>query len=115
MEHVARAVLPERLHEALAVLHVCHIQHYVYVGELGLHLQLQVVHRGFGLVQQYYFSGAERSHLTYYLAADRAGGAGDKHGAVLQGGGNAAAVCLDYLAPQEVFDFHGVDMSRDIG
>jgi hypothetical protein len=69
-----------------------------------LHVDLEQV--VLGVVDQDQPARADRGHLAAQLAADRAAGAGDEHGATVQVAGHAGEVDLDRGAAEDVLHAH---------
>ena len=74
------------------------------IGELFFQFQPDVVHRGFGTVEQDQLLQAEVTELAAELATDGTGGSGNQNDFASQGVGDLLHVDTDLFASQQVFD-----------
>ena len=69
VEYIAWTECAECQFHAHRVRHVAYKQMYSGLGECGFHLQLQIMHGCFGLVDEYNLAGAESGYLIHDFAA----------------------------------------------
>ena len=83
---------------------VSHDRGKLDIGKLFFQLQPDVMHRGFGTVEQNQLLQPEMAELAAEFATDGTGGSGNQYDFAFQGVGDLLHVDTDLFAPQEVFD-----------
>ena len=105
---------------AVALEDLAHLRAVAAVGEhrdrrrevaLVDELALDLEERRLALVDEHEPRRAEPRELPAELGADRAAGAGDEHGLVLDVRRDRLEVDLDLLAPEHVLDLHRADLA----
>lgn len=104
MEHISRAISHKCLLHTSEVGDIADDEVNFCVGMVGLHEELQVVHRSFGLVDKDYFFGAKGCNLVYNFRSDGAGRAGNHNHLVAYHLLYIGGVGLNHVTAKEIFD-----------
>lgn len=70
VENVARVVFLECVFHSVAVGDVAYVEVYAYLRIFAFKFELHVVHRRFGLIEEYDVASLEFRYLADYLTAD---------------------------------------------
>ena len=76
------------------------------VGKLAGHHQADIVHGGFGLIDQNQLVGFVERNLAHHFRADAACRSCDQHAFARQHGANGIQIHLYFIAREEVFNFY---------
>ena len=83
---------------------------YMEVAVVVCHIEADVVHRGFSLIDEDEVGWGELCHLTCHLAADGACGSSDEDALAFEHGAYGFHIDLNLLAGKEVFDLHFLEL-----